>query len=63
MPEETGGCIVCGRTNPTGITVCGHFICRDCEQVILGAQVDDPSYEQIVRKLRQLWQAAGVDAH
>lgn len=58
MPESTA-CIICGQSRPSGISVCGHFICQVCEQAIVETGADDPTYNDLVRKLKQLWQATG----
>lgn len=58
MPDEVQQCIICGRPNPHSLVVCGHAICADCEQQIVTVDADDPTYADIVRKLRQLWEEA-----
>ncbi|MGI6359020.1 MAG: sigma factor G inhibitor Gin [Bacillota bacterium] len=58
MSEQTACCIICGQADSEGIRVCGHTICRQCEQSIVSIDVEDPDYLQIVSKLKQLWQAA-----
>lgn len=55
MPEETSCCIICGQFRLAGITVCGHFICQECERAVVEARAEDPGYGGIVRKLKQLW--------
>lgn len=55
MPEETVCCIICGQPRLAGITICGHFICQECERAVVELRVDDLSYGEIVCKLRQLW--------
>lgn len=60
MPEEHQYCVICGRPQDSGIVVCGHVICHQCEQKIVSADVDDPTYQEIVSKLRRLWQEVGV---
>jgi hypothetical protein len=47
-------CIVCHSEKREGIHLLASFICRECEQHIVEAETDDPSYQYYVEQLREL---------
>lgn len=52
---EEKWCIICGETRTEGVVVRRKFICQDCERKIVGTAVLDERYDQLVSRLKQLW--------
>ncbi|MCL6516607.1 sigma factor G inhibitor Gin [Alicyclobacillus sp.] len=48
-------CIVCGQAKTDGISVCGQFICMDCERAIVTTDVDDVRYRHYVDCMKRIW--------
>lgn len=51
-------CIICHFAKPNGIRICGEFICADCEQDIVHANVDDAVYQHYVQEMKRIWISA-----
>ncbi|NGP45777.1 sigma factor G inhibitor Gin [Bacillaceae bacterium SIJ1] len=52
MEKYKGVCVVCEEQKQRGIYVYHRFICTTCEQRILNTPPEDPSYSQLVQKLK-----------
>lgn len=51
-------CILCKKVPPKGIIdgfiLVGQFVCSHCEQQLLTLSYDDPAYNMMVQKLREV---------
>ncbi|HWJ02568.1 MAG TPA: sigma factor G inhibitor Gin [Verrucomicrobiae bacterium] len=53
-------CIICGETPllgiADGVVLRGKFLCADCEKEILDLDVESNDYEEVVEKLKSIWE-------
>ncbi len=51
-------CHVCqNATRPEDISLLGIQICTDCESKFVNLDVNDPAYDQMIDKIRDVWKA------
>ncbi|MGE5598059.1 MAG: sigma factor G inhibitor Gin [Bacteroidota bacterium] len=56
MPTgETEPCFCCGGQKREGLVIAGHFLCLDCERLILEMQPGSDGYEELIEGCRALW--------
>ncbi|MCL6600828.1 MAG: sigma factor G inhibitor Gin [Alicyclobacillus macrosporangiidus] len=53
--KQARQCIVCQQEKADGITVCGQFICMDCERAIVSTDVSDVRYKHYVDCMKRIW--------
>lgn len=51
-------CVLCDKVPEMGLNdgflLSGQFICSKCEKIILSLDYDDPTYREVVEKLRKI---------
>lgn len=51
-------CIICHVQKGDGISICGQFICSDCERDIVHSDVQDAVYQHYVEEMKRIWISA-----
>ena len=44
--DGTGRCVICGRDEEPGISILGRFICGECEEPIVNADILCSRYDE-----------------
>ncbi|WEG12755.1 sigma factor G inhibitor Gin [Pullulanibacillus sp. KACC 23026] len=47
-------CIICDEKKDSGIYICNQLICHSCQKKIVETDVDDATYELLVKQLKKL---------
>ncbi|MFD2671567.1 sigma factor G inhibitor Gin [Marinicrinis sediminis] len=53
--EHRETCIICEQSKAEGINIYASFICADCEEEIVGTDVQDVKYPFFIRQLKNIW--------
>lgn len=52
-------CMVCGYNifMPRGLLIYGLFLCKTCEDRIINASPEEPSYSDYINGLKKIWRS------
>ena len=53
--KKVRACSFCGSMRIQGIYILNQWMCRECEEELLKSDLDHPSYQENVSKIKNVW--------